>query len=256
LIALRQRGRADILVLSKLASLSLEANRPAESLGFVNEASIQPEAENFAGQLRWTQSHARLSGFTSAAEQVSQARRLASEGRFGEARNLLDSLVESNPKDGLCRFARGEFRQRLGETAGAYTDFQRAGELGNPQARAKIRILAYARALESHGPAVEAERGADCDADPLDPRSYVEYAAMLQSDETPGKALDVLERAAARFGDAPRLLVPLGDLYLSFGMPEEAGSVYRCVLRVDPRNIDARIGLERVASRLREPDFP
>ncbi|MGC8638438.1 MAG: hypothetical protein ACP5XB_01010 [Isosphaeraceae bacterium] len=255
---LRRCGRADILTLDKLAYLSLQTDHPADSLRFVNEASIQPESENFADELRWAQSRARsrLSGQTTPADRVRDARRLASDGRFDEAKTILDALVEGNLRDELARFARGELHQRLGQIDMARADFQRAAELSHPEAQAKLRILAYGRALERPDAVAQAGHAGDCDADPLDPRSYVEYAEMLRRDETPGKALDVLEKAVARFGDKPSLLIPLGGLYLDYGMVEDADSVYRRVLRVDPRNIDASIGLERVSSLMAPPDFP
>lgn len=140
-------------------------------------------------------------------------------------------------------------------TARVDLDFQRAAELGHPEAQAKLRLLAYGGVWEGRGSA-QGQADGNCDADQLDPRSYVEYAEMLRRDETPGSAPDVLEKAVTRFGDKPSLLIPLGDLYLLYGMVDNADSAYRRVLRVEPRNIDASIGLERVSSLLVQPDFP
>jgi tetratricopeptide (TPR) repeat protein len=256
---LARRGRADGATFFHLALFSLEADRYAEAIQSIDQAFAQPEVELMADSLVRMRAVAQsgLEGTRprTPSGRVAHARWLAKQGRFRDARSMFDALVGSHPDDPLGHFARGEFFQRLGQVAEARRDFQAASDRGYPEAAEKLRLLAWADALEGRGPARFVVGGEAVELDPGRPQAYAEFAAMLRRDGTPGKALDVLEGAVARSGDLPALILPLADLYRSYAFPEQAQALYRKVLDVDPRNIEARSGLEQTGYLLSTPQY-
>lgn len=103
-------------------------------------------------------------------------------------------------------------------------------------------LSAHAYKAEANRCFAQAER---LDAD--DPRWPYLQGLSLQSDD-PGAALDHLRRAVARCDrepDAPRLL--LGELCLQQGQLDEADEHFQHILRHDPANARAHLGLGRLA---------
>jgi predicted Zn-dependent protease len=90
------------------------------------------------------------------------------------------------------------------------------------------------------------------DASP-DPAFVLGLAQAVVEDGTPGRALDLLERARGRFPAVPEMRQLLGDLYLFYGDAERAGAEYRAVLEARPHDPRATQGLAACAELATPP---
>jgi tetratricopeptide (TPR) repeat protein len=139
--------------------------------------------------------------------------------------------LELAPEEPSVLFARAELLQRLGRTNEALPVFEALRQRGDTRAVRKLELLRLDVAIRN-GVAGH------------DPSEHLRLAVLCAQDGLPGKALDVLERAVARFPDSPELMPMLGELYLFFGMAEEGEATFRRALEAAPGDPRARDGLD------------
>jgi hypothetical protein len=77
----------------------------------------------------------------------------------------------------------------------------------------------------------------------------------LASEGLPGKALDLLERASARFPDSIEVRRRLADSYLFYGLVERSAVLYEEVLEQAPADDEARRGLLASLEAVENPSF-
>lgn len=258
---LAKDGRADCPTLVRLSLNALEAGRFAESSRLVKAAAAQPESEV---QLQQIQALRQLSaagldgayaGEVALPNRIAQAWSLARQYRLDEASASFDEILESHPSSGVAAMARGEFRQRTGILDRGRSDFERALRLGEGAAEAKLEAHLACEALDRNRTIHQAVGRRIVRIDPASPESHLHVAELLIGDGVGGRALEVLERAVARFPGRTDLLIPLANLHCDFANPREAERLYHIVLTKGPRNTDAIVGLERVADLLRVPEI-
>jgi len=87
------------------------------------------------------------------------------------------------------------------------------------------------------------------------PAAYLQVAAELTRAGLPGRALDLLEEASEQLPDSVEIRRRLADLYLFYGLVEDAEPLYRGVLRDRIDDAEARRGLEASLELLRPADY-
>ena len=136
---------------------------------------------------------------------VARARRFMEDLRWSEARRLVEEAIAFAPYDPVTVSAAGDIALRQQSFDSAVALYDQAGREGDAEAAAKSRGLADALRAES------ALAGGDA-------ASIVEAAAFWTRTGTPGRALDLLERAsAARPGEAA-FAGPLAELRRFYGL--------------------------------------
>jgi tetratricopeptide (TPR) repeat protein len=80
-------------------------------------------------------------------------------------------------------------------------------------------------------------------------------AVRLGSEGFPGRALDILEKAAVYYRDSHEIKTRLADLYLFYGLPSESMALYRDLLGSAAHGEHARRGLQQSLEASELPSF-
>jgi tetratricopeptide (TPR) repeat protein len=241
-------GRADCVTLVTMGSLAMDLGRFEDAHRYATAAASQVEADVYASDIKalLAVSLVRDESELTLPMRISRAWVDVQRYHLESAKSRFDELVRLHPNSGLSWFARGEFHKRCGMVHEATADFRRALTLNYPRAESKLEVLSWGDAMAKDGPSsIQVAGGREVRIDPSTPESHRIFAELLVRDGVPGRALDVLERAVDRFGDLTALSIPLAVLYCDFGLPAKAKRLYEVALSREPRNADAKSGLER-----------
>jgi tetratricopeptide (TPR) repeat protein len=157
-------------------------------------------------------------------------------GRFAEARDLLERLVQKNPSSTDLYLHLGDMRVRLGDAPGALAAFRKARDLNPGDAAA---AFGFARALDSTGQKQQAANAYEevLKIDPNNPRA-LNNLAYLKADlgVDLDRALTMAQRAADGMPGHPGCLDTLAMVYIKRGLADEAIRIFQGLLKNDPEN--------------------
>jgi tetratricopeptide (TPR) repeat protein len=247
-----------------LARVQIDLGRYDDAVATIRRAQFLPEAEvqaaALSSTLRLAEAYAEISrsGGTPrhrADAHLLNARRAASQLAFARAWRELERAVELAPRLTTARVLRAELLQRFGQFDAAESELQSLEESRDSKVLDKLRLLRLAAAIERSGPTRFLVGPQVHTADPRDVRDYVTLARLYRADGTPGRALDLLERAEPQFPNSADLLVELAGLYRYYADLARCDETYRRVLKLDPTNRDAQRGLVELKSLLRRPAY-
>jgi len=257
---LLERGVRTVRVCSSLGWLHFSEGHFARAAELLDLASGLPNAEPVAVVLQDGAQRARLrmtrpeTPAERSERTLRQIRGLIDSLLFLNAERELEQALGESPQDPELNTLRGYVHHVFGERDAAVTYYKRAAAGGNARAKTLLELLDLERQLEastasrlqSDRPPLSTQGGAD---------AWVRYATLLTEQGWSGRAVAALESAQQSFGDDPRVLVPLAELYLQFARPDLAQS---SLDRIPPESAD-REGIERlraaVQAGLRVPRF-
>jgi tetratricopeptide (TPR) repeat protein len=191
-----------------------------------------------------------------AVEWYLKARLHAQESEFEAAVKAFRKAVELDPADGSLHAEFAELLRDLSILPEAEKEARKAAEL-SPKDPIVERILGHVLLLSAKDrkgveEAAAALKAAN-DLSPYDPVGAVAYAQALLRLEKPPEAVTVLERVLER-GRGPAMPLLYGEALEKSGRFSDAEEVFQSILRMDPENRPASLGLLRVYERSRQWD--
>ena len=157
-------------------------------------------------------------------------------GRFAEARDQLQQLVQRRPDSADLQIDLAETRLRLGDGTGALAAFRRAHELNPADSRA---AFGFAKLLEATGHRQEAEAAYEqvLKIDPNNPRA-LNNLAYLKADQGVDldRALTMAQHAVEGLPGQPGCVDTLALVYFKRGMTGESIRIFQGLVNNDPAN--------------------
>jgi len=195
--AIVDRGRADVRIQIALGQLLLDTRQDAEALAAFRAAAGMPEAELLEQTLARGLARAQELAAAKSIDKIVRARTATARARdrmdalrWGEAQALVNEALAFGPYDVPSVVAAADLAMVRQDFEGAYALYSQAGRAGDAAAGAKGEALRAASITEA---------GFDTAA----PDAIVAAARFWGQVGTPGRALTLLERGAARHpGDA------------------------------------------------------
>ena len=180
----------------------------------------------------------------------------AQESEYEAAVKAFRKAVELDPADGSLRGEFAELLRDLSILGEAEKEARKAAEL-SPDDPWVQRILGQVLLMNARDRAgVEAAAAALKKANELqpgEPSGAMAYAQALLRLERPQEAVPVLERVLER-GRGPAIPLLYGEVLEKSGRFGDAEEVFQSLLRIDPENRAASLGLLRVYERGRQWD--
>ncbi|MGE5345216.1 MAG: tetratricopeptide repeat protein [Acidithiobacillales bacterium] len=180
----------------------------------------------------------------------------AQESEFEDAIKDLRKAVELDPDNGSLHAEFADLLRDLSVPAEAEKEARKAARLApdDPWVQRILGQILLASAKDSAGveEAAAALRKAN-DLRPGDPTGAMAYAQALLRLDKPKEAVTVLERVLDR-GRGPALPLLYGEALEKSGRFGDAEDVFQSILRIDPDNRAASLGLLRVYERGRQWD--
>jgi len=180
----------------------------------------------------------------------------AQESEFEAAVKAFRKAVELDPTDGSLRGEFAELLRDLSILGEAEKEAKKAAELSpnDPWVQRILGQVLLTNARERVGleKAAAALKKAN-DLQPGEPLGAMAYAQALLRLDRPQEAVPVLERALDR-GRGPALPLLYGEVLEKSGRFGDAEEVFQSILRMDPENRAASLGLLRVYERSRRWD--
>ncbi|HUM02159.1 MAG TPA: tetratricopeptide repeat protein, partial [Thermoanaerobaculia bacterium] len=180
----------------------------------------------------------------------------AQESEFEAAVKAFRKAVELDPTDGSLRGEFAELLRDLSILAEAEKEAKKAAELSpnDPWVQRILGQVLLTNARDRSGleKAAAALKKAN-DIQPGEPSGAMAYAQALLRLDRPQEAIPVLERALDR-GRGPALPLLYGEVLEKSGRFGDAEEVFQSILRMDPENRAASLGLLRVYERSRRWD--
>lgn len=205
LATLADRGGADVRVEIALGQLLLDAGRNEEAAAAFRRAAALPEAELLAQTIARGRLTAEDRLANKRVDGLARVRVLMDALRWGEASLALDEAMAASPEDPALLAAAGELQTRLGAYDAAVGFYRRAGERGDARAAERGAALADALAIEATLTSAK-------------PDAIVRAAAFWAGDGAPGRALDILERAAKAYPTESDLNARRNELRRFYGL--------------------------------------
>jgi tetratricopeptide (TPR) repeat protein len=210
--ALADRGDADVRETIALGQLLLSAGRADDAATAFRKASDLPEAELLEQVIERGRVSAerRIAAKGLAAREQAQAaiergRAFMDALRWKEAGAEIDDALTLAPDDPDALHAAGDLATRLGAYDRASRLLGAAGARGDKRAAAQGAALADALTVEASLATAT-------------PAAIVRAAAFWAGDGSPGRALDILERADATLPGEREIEAPLGELRHFYGL--------------------------------------
>ena len=180
----------------------------------------------------------------------------AQEMEFEAAVKAFRKAIELDPSDASLHAEFAELLRDLSILADAEKEARKAAEL-SPKDPYVQRVLGQILLLNARGTgpideAAEALRKAN-EAQPGEPSGAMAYAQVLMRQEKPQEAVTVLERVLEK-SRGPAISLLYGEALEKSGRFGDAEEVFQMVLRMDPENRAASLGLLRVYERSRQWD--
>ena len=173
-------------------------------------------------------------------------------GRFEEAIAAYEHVVRSAPQDWASWNNLGNARLASGDVEGGIAALERAISLESNSPPARLNL---ARAYRRAGNFVQAEQTLRRMADdfPSDAKPLMDLHDLLKQCERDDELLPVLDRAVEREPDNLELLLARAS-HLGLQLQvDEAEAAFRDVLRIDPANEEAFVGLAVLYEHARPP---
>jgi tetratricopeptide (TPR) repeat protein len=206
------RGGADVRIQVALGQMLLDARRDAEAAEAFRTAAGLPEADLLQQTIERGRRMAEDLAAAKSIDKTVRARTLTVRARarmdtlrWGEAYALVQEALAFAPYDPVVAATGGDLAVRLGAYERALGFYEQAGHLGDASAAAKRDALREALATEAS-------------LDDADPRAIVAAAVYWAGDGAPGRALDILERAAARHPADAAIASRLAEVRRFFGV--------------------------------------
>ncbi len=191
-----------------------------------------------------------------AVEHYLRAKLFAQDTEFEQAVKEFRKAVDLDPEDGPLRREYGELLRDIPIYPEAEREARKAVEL-MPQSAGAHRLLGQVLlATAKDKPRVEeaaAELKKAAELGPPDPQGAVALAQAAIRLDKPKDAVAALEAVADR-AHGPSFLLLYGEALERDGQTEKAEEIYRSLLRQDPENRAASVGLLRVYDRSKQFD--
>ena len=191
-----------------------------------------------------------------AAEHYMRARLFAQDTEFEQAVKEFRKAVDLDPEDGALRREYGELLRDIPIYPEAEREARKAVELTPGSAGAHRLLGQVLLATAKDKPRVEeaaAELRKATELGPPDPQGAVALAQASIRLDKPKDAVAALEAVAER-APGPSFYLLYGEALERDGQFEKAEDVYRSLLRMDPENRAASMGLLRVYDRSKQFD--
>ena len=156
--------------------------------------------------------------------------------RFDRARESLDKASSLAPESASVIMLQGKLSKCFGNTEEAEAAFIESQALGDPEAASELDRLRWESALRTDTRIDIVIDGKSTTVDPNLPSWHVDLAEKCVEEGLPGKALSLLERARAQFGDCPELLRLLATLQLEYALFDQAVATYRQLADLSPED--------------------
>lgn len=180
----------------------------------------------------------------------------AQEMEFEAAVKAFRKAIELDPSDASLHAEFAELLRDLSILAEAEKEARKAVEL-SPADPYVQRVLGQILLLNAKGsgPIDEAAKALQKanEAQPGEPSGAMAYAQVLMRQEKPQEAVTVLERVLER-SRGPAIPLLYGEALEKSGRFGDAEEVFQAVLKMDPENRAASLGLLRVYERSRQWD--
>jgi len=185
-----------------------------------------------------------------------RAKLRAQDSEFEEALKDFRKAVEMDPQDAALRAEFAELLRDLSILPEAEKEARKAVELG-PSNPAALRVLgqillATAKDKAGYEAAADVLRKAN-QAVPGDPQAAISYAQILLRLDRPADAAAVLERVLEK-SRGPGMYLMYGEALSKSGRFAEAEELYQSLLRMEPENRAAALGLLQLYERSRQWD--
>lgn len=191
-----------------------------------------------------------------AVEHYLRARLFAQDSEFEDAVKEFRKAVDLDPDDGGLRREYGELLRDIPIYPEAEREARKAVELA-PSSAGAHRLLGQVLLATAKDKARTEEAAAElrkaAELGPPDPQGAVALAQAFLKLEKPKEAVAALESVADRAHGAAFLLL-YGEALERDGQTAKAEEVYKALLRQDPENRAASVGLLRVYDRSRQFD--
>jgi tetratricopeptide (TPR) repeat protein len=175
--------------------------------------------------------------------------------KFAEAEREADRLVADDPDNPEVLFVRGKLYHQLGQTKEAEPLYQKAVERGFKEARQWLLLIRLSAALSLDSPS-QIEAGEQrLVVNPDDATTHLKLAELLSALGWPGRSLDTLEKADARFPDQAKIEIALADQYRYFARPELALPLLESALQKNPNDETIQRKLTTIQALLIEPQM-
>ncbi len=191
-----------------------------------------------------------------AVEHYLRARLFAQDTEFEEAVKEFRKAVDLDPEDGALRREYGELLRDIPIYPEAEREARKAVELAPESAGAHRLLGQVLLATAKDKPRLEeaaAELGKAAQIGPPDPQGAVALAQASLRLERPKDAVAALESVADR-AHGPSFLLLYGEALERDGQTAKAEEVYKSLLRQDPEDRAASLGLLRVYDRSHQFD--
>jgi tetratricopeptide (TPR) repeat protein len=135
------------------------------------------------------------------------------EGRYPDARSVLEEVLKKNPRDAQALLLRGRMGLARGEPAAAIVDF-RAVSRDQPQSAAIRQLLAEAYSANGEPALAEESFHAAMELAPKNMALQVEFAQFLLHTQRADAAVSLLEKAVSAAPEDPTVRDALAHAYL------------------------------------------
>ncbi len=174
---------------------------------------------------------------------------------YSAAEREVDAILPKASGHSELNYWRGYLHHLFGELDQAESFYVRAVQSGSNDARGKLLLFRFAKAMEQPAASAVNVEAASEHVDPTTFASHVRLAKLYDEHGWSGRAVAVLEATRERFGDKPEILSPLAELYLRFARPEDAAPLFRLAQESWPHEKSVREGLAAAEAALRVPKF-
>ena len=182
-----------------------------------------------------------------------RARVLAALGRYSEAGQAYDALVDLDPSYGEYRFDRGNFQHATGQDDAALADYDAAIELSLPFPEVHYD-RAQLRSARGDVPGALADLDRVIELDPEFTDAYVNRAGLLAAAGEADRARSDVTRGLALDPGSAHLLGVLGQLELAAGRLDAAAAAFSTAIERDPALAAAWAGRAAVRHERGEPE--
>ncbi len=177
-----------------------------------------------------------------------QAMRRGGQDGNESAADLLSRAIEADPQFVVAQYALGTVHQALGNRWKAAAQFRASTQLdpNYPEPYKALGDLLLAAPRRLYDQAVEAYRKA-IERRPFYAEAYVGLGEALAAKGDVDGAVSAYQKALAFNAVNPRVHVSLGKIYyIEKGLYYESVSAYKKAIDLDPRSVEARMGLGEV----------
>jgi len=227
LTPLKARAHGELLI--RIGALSRQIATNASAQLYLERGALYREDRNW-GAAEADYARAAELGYPLARVAFCRATLLVDEEKFGQARELLDKIIETNINTGEVFVARARVLVRFGERRASLVDFARGAQLLT--APGPDLFLDWARALADEGAVSEALERLDQGIARVGPANLLlVYALQLElARDNPDGALARLAVIIEHADRKERWLAQRGDIERAVGRIVEARQSYEAAL--------------------------